>query len=143
MEVETDAVSLAMKTIDRDEAIRILRTECLALVDDEHSICDVAARRGIMCHGFKQWSFTELKRKYDWMLQRRPNVTPEQLQDLANRWQLARQFVNEEGLACDNLQHGDIHAQCRGWDDFDEEQLAKFVEELTGEAVRVQAAATP
>lgn len=126
-----------MKTMQRKEAIDLLRRKCVALVDDEHSLCDVAQRLHILCGGFQQWSFGELKDRYDWIVKRRPNITRAQLEDLANRWQVARRFVHDEALACDNQLTETYHRTCKGWDEFDEADLARFVEELTGEAVEV------
>jgi hypothetical protein len=128
-----------VKRLDRSEAIQLLRRKCVALVDDEHSLCDVANSMKILCHGWSQWSFGELKQRHDWIVKRRPRVTRKQLEDLGNRWQLARQFVTDSPLACDTQLTEGHHRVCRGWDEFSEEQLAQFVEELTGEKVEVVA----
>ena len=126
------------RTMSRSEAVDLLRERCAALVDDEHSLCEVAARMRILCHGWKQWSFGELKEKHDWIVRNRPGITRQELEDLANRWQLARQRVKGTASACDTQQGDEKHRLCRGWDEHDEETLAGFVEELTGERVRVE-----
>jgi hypothetical protein len=41
-----------MRTISRSQAICDLRRKLLELVDQERSLCLVAARRGIFCNGF-------------------------------------------------------------------------------------------
>lgn len=126
-----------MKTLDRNEAVQLLREKCMALVDDDHSICEVAARLKIFCGGFAQWTFAELKDRYDWIVARHPHITRKELEELANRWQLARQFVSGTALACDNQRCESFHRTCRGWDEFSDEDLARFVAELTGDEVSV------
>ncbi len=48
-----------MKTLTRTEAIDRLRSHLLGLMDDEHTICDVAAARGIFCLGYRRMSDQE------------------------------------------------------------------------------------
>lgn len=129
-----------MKNLTRAEAIDLLRQKCAALVDDEHSLCEVASREKILCGGFAQWTFGELKQRHDWIVKRRPHVTRKELEDLANRWQLARQFVSDTGLACDNQLQEKHHQVCCGWDEFSDEDLARFCEELGGEECLIVAA---
>ena len=131
---------MAKTSITRSEAIARLRNKCVALVDEEHSLCAVAARLHILCGGFAQWSFHELRQKYDWIARRRPGVTRKELESLANRWQLARQFAGDEPLACDSQMREKVHPVCRGWDDFSDEDLARFCQELTGEETVVRPA---
>jgi len=128
-----------MKKISRAQCIEEVREALLRLVDEDHSICEVAAKRGIFCKGFAQWSLDELKRRYDWIAAARPNVTREKLERLANVWQLARQQVYGTCLACDtqSLEHD----TCRGFDEFSDAQLATFHGALCGEPVDVVAAA--
>ena len=90
-----------MKTWTRARAIDALRKRLLELTDDEHRACMVAAREQIFCGGFSQWKFGELRDRYGWIAKRRPRITRAKLEDLANRWQLARQFVNDSELSCD------------------------------------------
>jgi hypothetical protein len=126
-----------MRTLTRTEAIEALRERCIAITDDEHSLCQVAARLHILCEGFSQWKFHELKERYDWIASRRPGITRSELEELANRWHLARQFVKDAPLACD-VQPGERqHQICRGWEGHTEEDLVRFHKELLGEDVRV------
>jgi hypothetical protein len=122
----------------RTEAVEVLRRRCIELTDDEHSVCEVAARLNILCGGFSQFTFGELKDRYDWIVKTRgKRITRRELEDLANRWQLARQMVNDEQLSCDNQQKECHHPTCKGWDTHANEDLARFVLELTGETVTV------
>jgi hypothetical protein len=125
------------KRIPRDEMISLLRKRCTSLVDDEHSLCSVASRLHIACGGFSQWKFHELKERYDWIVKRRPGITRAELEDLANRWQLARQTVRETPLPCDTQLLEGQHKTCEGWDHFSDRDLERFWTELTGETVEV------
>ena len=125
------------KTITRSEAIDLLRQRCSALVDDENSLCKVAARLRILCGGFSQWTFGELKQRHEWIVKNRRGITRKELEDLANRWQLARQFVKGTSLACDTQQRETHHPVCKGWDTHSDEELARFYHDLTNEEVEV------
>ena len=123
------------EAIPRTEMIALLRAELVKLTDEENSICKVAAERGIFCKGFHRNSDGGLRRCYSWLDKRRPGMSREELEDLANRWQLARQIVDDLPLACDVQQKE--QDSCRGWDDFSNEDLSKFFTELTGRSLIV------
>jgi hypothetical protein len=121
------------ESISRAKAIAMLRHKFLKELesrDGETSMCKLAAERGIFCHGFDRYGDGELRRAYDWIGRKNPSASREELEELANRWQIARQEVRELPLACDVQQRE--HDTCRGWDDFTNEQLAQFVGEVTG-----------
>ena len=128
-----------MKTLTRSRAVDEMRHRCVALTDDEHSLCSVASRLKILCGGFSQWKFHELKERYDWIVKTRPGVTRRELEDLANRWQLARQEVLGTCLACDTQLAETHHRICHGWDTFSDDELARYVAHFTGEDVRIVA----
>ncbi|HUP59984.1 MAG TPA: hypothetical protein VNA69_06155 [Thermoanaerobaculia bacterium] len=124
-----------MSSMTRDEAINRLRDELVRMTDDEHCMCSVAAAKRIFCNGFAQFSDDELRRRYWWIVRRRPSITREQLEQIANDWQLAQQEVKDMPIACDVQRR--LHDTCRGWNDFSNEQLAKFYEQFVGEPVEV------
>jgi hypothetical protein len=126
-----------MKTITRAEAIEKLRRQCMALVDDDHSLCQVAAKLKIMCGGFSQYTTAELRERYDWIVKSRPGIKREELEELANRWQLARQYVNEKGISCDNQQTESNHPTCHGWDEHTDEEIERYMLEVCGEEVKL------
>lgn len=130
-----------MLTLTRSELVDKLREKLTATCDEEHSICEVAAERGIFCHGFAQWTFTELKRRYPTIVRSRPAITPAEMLDLANRWQVARQTARELPIACDVQLHEGALRTCKGWDEWSSEDLARFYHELTGEEVKIVPAA--
>lgn len=123
-------------TITRDEAIKRLRAVLQQETDEETSICKAAADRGIFCRGFRHYGDAELRRRYDWIVRKRPDIARPELERLANEWQLAQQQVHDIPFACDV--QAQLHDTCMGWDDFTSEQLQQFVTELTGRAVNVQ-----
>ena len=122
-----------MSAITRNEAIDLLRSEFQKLTDEDHCMCSVAAARGIFCGGFRQYSDDDLRQRYWWIVRRRPSITREQLEQIANDWQLTQQEVKDAPLACDVQTR--VHDTCRGWDDFTNEQLATA---YTGKAVSVR-----
>jgi hypothetical protein len=117
-------------SVDREKAIGLLRKEFIKRLDSDTSVCKLAAERGIFCKGFARFTDAELRGKYNWITRRRPGISREDLEEIANRWQLARQDVDQLPLACD-VQRIE-HDTCRGWDDFSNEELSRFYLELTG-----------
>ena len=131
--VHTTAVPV--ESISRDELITRLRREFAKFTDIENSICKVAAERGIYCKGFKRYTDAELRQKYQWIVNKRPELTRDELETIANDWQLAQQEVYELPTACDVQRK--VHDTCRGWNDFTNEQLAKFYYQVTGKEIQV------
>ncbi len=121
--------------VTRQEAIDLLRSELMKEVDDETCVCKAAAEQKIFCRGFARYGDREFRARYSWLVTKHPTASRAELEDLANEWQLARQDVRRAGLACDVQQSE--HDSCRGWDDFSNEDLARFVQELTGKHVVV------
>src|ERR1043166_6727717 len=90
-----------LPTISRQTAVSQIRESLEMLTDEETSICKVAAEHGIFCHGFKRYSDNELRRRYGWIVRKRPDMTREELEEIANNWQLAQQQVHDADFACD------------------------------------------
>ena len=124
-----------MDHVSRPELIVLLRDQLALLADEESSICKVAAERGIFCHGFHRYSDEDLKRRYGWIYRKQPGGSRADLEEVANRWQLARQDVTGRRTSCDVQQLE--HDSCRGWDDFTSDDLARFYFELSGRTVGV------
>lgn len=123
-----------MRVVTRTRAIEELRAALLTLVDDDHSLCEVAAREGIVCRGFRQFSDEELRERYDWIAKKRGAISRAELEKLANEWQLARQFVQNDAFACD-VQARE-HDTCGGWDDITDDMIVEALRKLRGEEVR-------
>lgn len=107
----------------------------LEQIGDDQSACKWAAERGVFCRGFARFTDAELRSKYDWVTRRRPKMTRSELEEIADRWQLARQEVDDIPIACDVQQRE--HDMCRGWDDFTNGELGGFLFEITGTAMVV------
>ncbi|HVS31598.1 MAG TPA: hypothetical protein VMS98_09100 [Thermoanaerobaculia bacterium] len=125
----------AVETTSRADMIGRLRSELSQCTDIENSICKVAAERGIFCNGFKRYTEEELRDRYWWIVRKNPSMSREELETVANDWQLAQQEVFEEPFACDVQQR--VRDTCRGWGDFSNEKLARFYFQLTGKEIKV------
>ena len=121
--------------ISRPSLIVSLRDELRRRAGDEMSICRLAAETGIFCKGFRRYSDQELKDRYPWIAKKNPDASRQELEDVADRWQMARQDVVGAATACDVQQLE--HDACNGWDDFSNEDLARFLGQLTGREVVV------
>lgn len=125
-----------MVAMTRNEAVAAIRKRLLEFVDDDYSMCQVAGDRGIMCHGFRQLTDDELRRRYSWLVRTDPTMSRAKLEHLANTWQLARQIVRRVPISCDaQALEKDT---CKGWCDFDDATIARFYEELIGEDITIE-----
>ena len=120
--------------ISRPALIADLREELMRRAGGM-SICRLAAQTGIFCNGFRRYSDAELKERYAWISKKNPGVPRPELEAVADRWQLARQDVLGALTSCDVQQLE--HDACGGWDDFKDDDLARFLLELTGRRVVV------
>jgi len=118
------------------DAIARLRGSLLKLTDEEHSMCQVAAERGIFCRGFRRWDDAEFDRRWRSCLGRSTHLSRAHMEQLADLWQLSEQIRHRVRLVCDaqSLEHG----ACRGWDEFSNEEIARFCGEILGESVVVR-----
>jgi hypothetical protein len=125
----------APRVVSRSYAIRRLRDHLVALTDDDHSMCRVAAEKGILCRGFARFSDEELRKRFSTLTARRPGMNRWQLEAMANQWELARQIVDRVPIACDA--QAIEHDTCKGWDDFSNDDLGRFCADLLGMQVVV------
>ncbi len=121
--------------LSRAEAIGRLRACLRKYTDEETSICKAAADRGMFCKGFTRYTDDELRRRYSWIVEKRPEMTRAELEQVANDWQLAQQEVYELPIACDVQQK--VRDTCRGWNDFTDDQLARFFFQMTGQQISI------
>jgi hypothetical protein len=123
--------------LSRSTLIATLRDEFSRRTDGEMSVCKLAAQTGIFCKGFRRFSDDQLKERYAWIVKKDPAASRAEIEDVADRWQLARQEVFGAKTSCDVQQLE--HDSCGGWDDFSDQELAGFLRELTGRNVAVTA----
>lgn len=119
----------------RDEAISHLRASLLRMTDEEHSLCQVAAERGVFCRGFHRWTEAEFDRQWRGYIGRSTHLSRAQMEEYANLWQLAEQLRRRVSLACDA--QTSAHGPCRGWNEFSNAALARFCSDVLGENVEV------
>lgn len=123
--------------ISRSTLIAALREELSRRAKGDMSICKLAAQTGVFCRGFRRFSDDELKERFGWIAKKNPDAARPELEELADRWQMARQDVLGALTSCDVQQLE--HDSCGGWDDFSNEDLSAFLRELTGRKVLVSA----
>jgi hypothetical protein len=128
-------MNCAATTWSRPQAIGKLREALVRLTDDEHSMCQVAAERGIFCHGFRRWNASEFDRRWRNAIGRSTYLTRSQMEEFANLWQLAEQIRRGVALACDARTDG--RGGCRGWDEFSNADLSRFCADVLGENIVV------
>jgi hypothetical protein len=126
---------------ERGEAIARLRQALLALSDGEHSICQVAAERGIFCHGFRRWNASDFDRRWRFAIGRSTHLSRAQMEEFANVWQLSEQLRQHVALACDAGANGP--GGCRGWKEFSNADLSRFCADVLGLNVQVVEAQEP
>lgn len=126
-----------IESLSRNDLVDRLRTLLRQFADEDTSICKAAASRGIFCRGFLRYTDGQLKRRYNWIVRKRPGITRGELEQIANDWQIAQQQVHGLGFACDVQTR--LHDTCGGWDDFTDEELVNFYAELTGRRVEIEA----
>jgi len=114
--------------ISRRESIDILRRRLTQIVGTEESVCRVAAERGIFCRGFRRWHIAEFDRRWRGAIGRSTHLSRAQMERFADLWQLTEQVCRGTSLACDAA--GRAGSPCRGWDEFSDEELARFCREL-------------
>jgi len=131
-----DIMAKTIQALTRTDAISLLRQALIQNTDEENSICKVAAERGVFCKGFHRYTDEELRKRYDWIVAKNPLMTRDELERIANDWQLAQQEVYELPISCDVQMK--VYDTCRGWNDFTNEQLAKFYYQLTGDEIAIR-----
>lgn len=123
--------------VSRSTLIAALREELSRRAKGDMSICRLAAQTGVFCRGFRRFTDAELKERFGWIAKKHPEATRPELEEIADRWQMARQDVLGALTSCDVQQLE--HDSCGGWDDFSNEDLSAFLRELTGRQVVVSA----
>jgi hypothetical protein len=134
-EVTMAALAPKVPAISRTDAIALLRESLARIAGPDTSFCKAAADRGIFCRGFRRRDDAALRSEYSWIESRRPGISRDELEQLGDRWQLARQELHQLPTSCDV--QAEEHDTCWGWDDFTSQQLAQFLLELTRRKVVV------
>jgi len=125
-----------MMTMTREAAVGRIRTKLIDMSEDGKSMCEIAAEKNVLCRGFHRDRVDELRKRYAGKIPNAANLGRSDLERLANEWQLERQR-RERTLLCCDVQYM-FYETCRAWDDFSNEDLARFGRELTGEDFAVR-----
>ena len=132
------AVATKPISISRTAAIAMLREALARIAGPDVSICKAAADRGIFCRGFRRDDEAALRARYKWIDERRPGISRDELEGVADRWQLARQELHQLPTSCDV--QAEEHDTCGGWDDFSADELSRFIFEVAKKRVVVSEA---
>jgi hypothetical protein len=119
--------------IGRETAIARLRRALAEMTPPEQSTCRAVADRNVMCQGFHQDSLTELRMRYAAEI----DITGKRadVERRADAYQQRRREEENAAVSCDVQQR--YYETCRGWDEFTNDDLARFCLEILGERVRV------
>ena len=121
-------------TISRATAIARLRKALAEMTPAGQCTCRVADDRHLLCHGFGQDNKTELRMRYAHEIDVTGNRSA--IEERANEYQVRRMQEEAAPTSCDVQQH--YYETCRGWDEFTNEDLARFCFELFGEPISVR-----
>lgn len=135
MPAPTSAPTFSPTVWTRPDAVAHLRACLLLMTDEENSLCRVAAERGVFCFGFRRWNVAEFDRRWRDFIGRSTHLSRAQMEEFANLWQLTEQIRCRVPLACDAAASG--QGPCRGWNEFSNDEIAKFCGTLLHENVEV------
>jgi len=127
--------------VTRETAVARLRRKLIALSEGGKSVCRIAAEKNVFCRGFLRDNDDDLRFRYAAAIEDAARLTRDGLENRANAWQLERQQQEGALLCCDVQYMG--YETCRAWDDFTNEELARFCTEMLGESVRVTGKVSP
>jgi hypothetical protein len=122
-------------TITRETAVGLIRRKMIAMAEKGKSACQIAAENNILCRCFYRDTDDDLRWRYSARIPGALGMARPELESRANAWQLERQ-QQEGSLLCCDVQSM-CYETCRAWDDFTNDELARFCKELPGGAVGV------
>jgi hypothetical protein len=115
----------------REDALKRIRDFLLSRQREDETTCQTAARLGLFCRGYDQWSTEQLRKLYPWLAKRLPPTTPrEELLKLIVAWDGARLLVHKTPITCDAKTLN--HEGCLGFERFSNEQLKRMFPQLFG-----------
>lgn len=120
----------------RPEAVARLRAVLLELCGDGRTMCRVAAEEGIFCRGFRRWPEHEFHERWKRQLGVSTHLTRDQMEELADIWQLCEQLRRRDMLICDAQTAAP--GACRGWNEFTDRDLERFCLEILGKQVEIR-----
>ena len=116
-------------TYSREEALTRIRRFLKQNTRTDETTCQAAARLGIFCHGYDQWTVGQLRDLYPWLAKKMPAETPkEEFLKLVVAWDNARTLVHKAPTTCDALAQD--HDACLGFDRFNSASLKRMFPQL-------------
>jgi len=113
----------------REEAVNRVRDFLSSKTRPDETTCEAAARLGIFCHGYDQWTLEQLRQLYPWLAKRMPADTPrEEFLRLIAAWDGARQLVHRTSTTC-GAKALDREG-CLGFDRFNNQQFKQMFPQL-------------
>ena len=101
-------------------------------------MCEIAAKLGIFCRGFRRWPDGEFLRVWMRAMGQSTHLNRPQLERLADLWQLTEQLRLRIPIACDACTSC---GPCRGWDEFSDSELERFCADVLRQNVVVRGSA--
>jgi len=121
------------EVITREQVIVRLSRRLALLAGPDKSVCRFAAEENVLCRGFSRYTDEQLRQRYGFL---GDAETPrEELELRADEWQIARRELEKAPTACDVQQH--FVETCRGWNEFTNQELARFCRDICGDRVVV------
>jgi len=116
----------------REDALNKIRGYLVDNTRADETTCQAAARLGVFCHGYDQWTVEELRQLYPWLAKKAPNATRGQFLQLVMAWDGARTLARKMPTTCDVKVFD--HEGCLGFDRYTNQQLKQMFPQLfTGE----------
>lgn len=121
------------EVLTREEACARLSRRLATLIGPGKSVCRFAAEENVLCRGLAHFTDQQLRTRYGFL---GDEETPrEELERRADRWQVARCEIENARTACDVQER--FLETCRGWNEFTNQELARFCREICGDRVVV------
>ena len=117
----------------REEAIARLSKRLAALAGPNQSICRFAAEENVLCRGFSRYTDEQFRQRYEFLGEE--TTTRAELERRADEWHVTRAQIENARTACD-VQRRFVET-CRGWNEFTNQELARFCSQICGERVVV------
>ena len=95
-------------------------------------MCEIAARLGIFCRGFRRWPDAVFLRIWMRAMGQSTHLNRAQMERLADLWQQTEQLRLRIPIACDGRTGC---GPCRGWDEFSDAELERFCADILGQNV--------
>jgi hypothetical protein len=112
----------------REDALKKIRGYLVDNTREDETTCQAAARLGVFCHGYDQWTLEELRQLYPWLAKKAPSATRGQFLQLVMAWDGARKLVRKAPTTCDAKVFD--HEGCLGFDRYTNQQLQQMFPQL-------------